>query len=187
MRNNRVGFILIGFFALIILCGTFCYNSLVNAHQRVKNGWSQVETQYQRRYDLIPNLLNSTKAYMKHEKAIFEELAKARAGYMQAESTNQKLSSAFEIEGVLTRFIALAENYPDLKANMTIQQLMDELAGTENRISCERMRYNQEVMRYNSLIFRFPSNLMAKLFSFHEESYVKSKESANEPVKVSFD
>lgn len=168
----------------LILTG---YNRLVTSQQVVKSQWGQIETQFQRRFDLIPNLVRSAKAYMDHEKDVFEEIAKARQSYMRAKGVDERIAAQGEVDSALGRLIALVENYPNLKATESVQQLMDELAGTENRVSVERMRYNRVAAEYNMRVKRFPSNVIAQLFGFTEEKYIESDDGAAKAPHVSFD
>ncbi len=163
------------------------YNRLVTQDQVVKSQWGHVEAQFQRRFDLIPNLVRTAKGYMEHEKSIFEEVAKARQGYMQAKGASAKMAAQGEVDSALSRLIAVVENYPQLKANESVQQLMDELAGTENRVAVERIRYNRAVAEYNMRVKRFPGNLVAQLFGFTEESFISSAEGASHAPHVSFE
>lgn len=176
--------------AVIVGVGAFVlsgYNKLVTTHQLVQSQWGQVETQFQRRFDLIPNLVRTAKGYMEHEKDIFEEIAKARQSYMLAKDPNAKMSAQGQVETALSRLIAIAENYPNVKASEPMQQLMDELAGTENRIAVERMRYNRMAAEYNMKVKRFPTNMTALLFGFSEERYLEATDGASKPPHVSFD
>jgi len=162
------------------------YNNLVKMDLAVKTAWSQVENQLQRRNDLIPNLVNSVKGYASHEKGIFENVAAARAKLAGAQSTGEKINAANEVSSVLGRLLAIAENYPQLKADANFRQLMDEVAGTENRLAVERMRYNDTVMAYNTGIRVFPKNIIAGIFNFKEADLFKAGEGAKEVPKVDF-
>src|SRR5437879_10042598 len=137
-------------------CG---YNEMVAMRERIEAAWAQVENQLQRRNDLIPNLIEVTRGYAAHEKGIFERVADARAKLMAAGSRDEKIDAAGELGGALGRLLAIAERYPDLKANQQFARLSDELAGTENRIAVERMRYNEAVRADNSAIKSFPTGL----------------------------
>jgi LemA protein len=150
------GFIWLGIILVIILAvgASFwgMYNSLVTKEQAIEAQWANVETQYQRRYDLIPNLVESVKGYMTQEKTIFEDLANARSKYAGATTTDEKAVASGEVEVALARLLAIMENYPELRSIEAITTLMDELAGTENRISVERRSYNEIVRDYNTAI-----------------------------------
>ncbi len=162
------------------------YNSLVKLDESVKTAWSQVENQLQRRNDLIPNLVNSVKGYAKHEKGIFENVAEARAKLAGAQSRPEKISAANNLSGMLGRLFAIVENYPQLKADMNFRQLQDELAGTENRIAVERMRYNEWVKKFNQSIRVFPKNIIAGIFRFEKASLFEAEEGSKEVPKVDF-
>jgi LemA protein len=162
------------------------YNGLVTKSQAVDAQWSQVETQYQRRYDLIPNLVNSVKGNMKQEQAVFLAIADARTRYGAAQTVNEKAVAAGEVETALGRLLAIMENYPDLKSSQNVTQLMDELAGTENRISVERRRFNDLTREYNVQIKTFPTNMLAGMFGFSEKQYFQSVTGSDTPPKVEF-
>lgn len=174
-------FALVGMVALYVM-GT--YNSLVSLEQGVKSQWAQVESVYQRRVDLVPNLVNATKGYLKHEQKIFEMITNARKKYIDAETPEAKVVAANELQKGLTGLQIAVEDTPELKANTTVLQLMDELAGTENRIAVERRRYNEQVQEYNSTIKRFPTNFFANMFGFTAKPYFKSEEGAEKAPKV---
>ncbi|MBN1689759.1 MAG: LemA family protein [Dehalococcoidia bacterium] len=180
-----VGVIVLG--AVIIAVSLVgIYNSLVTQSQAVDAQWSQVETQYQRRYDLIPNLVNSVKGMMTQEQTIFLAIADARTKYGSAQTVNEKAAAAGEVESALGRLLAVMENYPDLKSSQNVTQLMDELAGTENRISVERRRFNDLVREYNTQIKTFPTNMLAGMFGFSEKQYFQSVSGAETAPKVEF-
>lgn len=182
--------ILVGILVVaVILGGVFIssYNSLISYDESIKAAWSQVENVMQRRNDLIPNLVNSVKGYAKHEKDIFENVAKARAALSGAKTLDEKVKATSELDSALSRLLAIAENYPQLQASRNFQSLMDELAGSENRISVERRRYNEIVQAYNITVRRFPSNVIASMFGFKEKQvYFKAEEKAKEVPKVKF-
>ena len=167
-----------------VLGGT--YNSLVKKSTTIDAQWAQVETQYQRRYDLIPNLVNSVKGYMTQEKTIFDNLAAARTKYGSASTTDAKAVAGGELETALSRLLVVMENYPVLRSVEVITSLMDELAGTENRISVERGRYNTAVRDYNTAIKTFPGNMMAGMFGFTQHEYFTSVSGADQVPKVEF-
>lgn len=180
-----VGVIVLG--AIIIAVSLVgIYNSLVTKSQGVDAQWSQVETQYQRRYDLIPNLVNSVKGMMTQEQTVFLAIADARTKYGAAQTVNEKAVAAGEVETALGRLLAVIENYPDLKSSQNVTQLMDELAGTENRISVERRRFNDLVRDYNTQIKTFPTNMLAGMFGFSERQYFQSVSGAETAPKVEF-
>jgi LemA protein len=154
------------------------YNSLVTKSQAIDAQWAQVETQYQRRFDLIPNLVNSVKDIMAQEQTVFEQIAQARSKYAGAVTTDEKAAAGGEVETALGRLLVIMENYPQLRSIEAVTQLMDELAGTENRISVERSRYNDKVLEYNTTIKKFPTNLLASMFNFNERQYFKAASGA---------
>ena len=171
---------------IIIIALVGMYNSLVIKQQAIDAQWSQVETQYQRRYDLIPNLVNSVKGMMKQEQTVFQEIADARTKYGSATTVDAKAAAAGEVETALGRLIAVMENYPDLKSSQTVINLMDELAGTENRISVERRRFNDLTRDYNTQIKTFPTNMLAGMFGFTEKQYFKSVSGSDVAPRVEF-
>jgi len=173
---------------ILIVVGLFwgTYNSLVTKSQAIEAQWAQVETQYQRRFDLIPNLVNSVKGMMTQEKTVFDNLAQARSKYAGATTVNEKAVAGGEVEVALGRLIAIMENYPQLRSVETVTQLMDELAGTENRISVERRRYNELVRDYNTTIKRVPTNIIASMFNFEAKDYFQSVSGADQVPKVEF-
>jgi LemA protein len=173
----------------VILGGIYVssYNALVNYDESIKAAWAQVDNVLQRRNDLIPNLVNSVKGYAKHEKDIFENVASARAALAGAKTIDDKVKASTGLDSALSRLIAIAENYPQLKANENFMALMDELAGSENRISVERRKYNEVVQAYNITVRKFPSSIIAGMSGFKEkEVYFKADEKAKEVPQVKF-
>jgi LemA protein len=166
------------------LVGT--YNSLVTRSQAVDGQWAQVETQYQRRFDLIPNLVESVKGIMAQEQSVFLAIAEARTRYAGATTPADRADAANEVETALARLLVIMENYPQLRSIEAVTTLMDELAGTENRISVERGRYNTEVRDYNTAIKRFPTVLVAGMFGFDARAYFESRSGAEAPPTVDF-
>ncbi len=178
---------LFGFIVLFGLMLVGSYNGLVSANVGVDAQWAQVENVLQRRYDLIPNLVNTVKGYAKHEREVLEEVTRLRSQWGEAKNPSDKVRASNDLEGALSRLMVVVEKYPDLKANQGFLQLQDELAGTENRIAVERMRYNEAVQTYNLKVQSFPSNLIASIFNFKpKDAYFKAKEAAKEPPKVEF-
>jgi LemA protein len=165
---------------------TGSYNSMVTERETVSTLWSQVETQYQRRYDLIPNLANSTKGYMAHEQAVYKDIADARTHYANAPmGSEDKVQATSQLEGALSRLMVIMENYPNLKADQTVKGLMDELAGTENRVTVARERYNEATRDYNIDIKRFPKNVLAIVFNFLEKPlFTVQTQDASQAPKV---
>lgn len=171
---------------IIVVALMGMYNSLVTKSQAIDAQWAQVETQYQRRFDLIPNLVNTVKGMMKQEQTVFQAIADARTKYGSAKSVDAKAAAAGEVESALGRLLAVVENYPELKSSQNVTSLMDELAGTENRISVERRRYNELVRDYNTQIKTFPTNMLAGMFGFSEKAYFQSVSGADQAPKVEF-
>jgi LemA protein len=162
------------------------YNSLVTKSQAVDAQWSQVEAQYQRRYDLIPNLVNSVKGIFTQEQAVFGQIAEARTRYAGATTTNEKAAAGTDVETALSKLLVIVENYPALQSSQAVTGLMDELAGTENRVNVERRRYNDLVLDYNTAIKTFPRNLVSGMFGFGSKEYFKSVSGANQVPAVDF-
>ena len=190
MKNRLWLFAGFGVVVVIVLAivGFFwgTYNSLVTKSQAIDSQWAQVETQYQRRFDLIPNLVNSVKGIMTQEQTVFDNLAQARTKYAGATTTDEKAAAGGEVESALGRLLVVMENYPQLRSIEAVTTLMDELAGTENRISVERGRYNDKVRDYNTAIKTFPSNIIAAKFNFTEHQYFTSVSGADLAPKVEF-
>ena len=165
-------------------CG---YNRLVSLREAIDGAWAQVENQLQRRNDLIPNLIEVTKGYAAHEKEIFEAVANARAKMLAAGGSREaEIAASGELSSALSRLLALAENYPNLKADAQFARLSDELAGTENRIATERRRYNEVVQSYNTSIRSFPTALYAGWLGFKPEKYFEAPKEAQAVPKVEF-
>jgi LemA protein len=162
------------------------YNSLVTKSQAIDAQWAQVEAQYQRRYDLIPNLVNSVKGIMTQEQTVFGQIADARTKYAGAQTTDEKALASSNLDSAVSRLLVIMENYPQLQSVATVTQLMDELSGTENRISVERGRYNTAVQDYNTSIKKIPTNIIAAMFNFNTREYYKSVSGADQAPKVEF-
>ncbi|MDI6786260.1 MAG: LemA family protein [bacterium] len=162
------------------------YNKIVTLKENIDAKWAQVENQLKRRNDLIPNLVNTVKGYAKHEKEIFTGIAEARSKLAGAGTISDKIKASNELGGFLSRLLMVVERYPDLKANQNFSQLMHELSGTENRISVERMRYNNVVRDYNMTIKRFPGRLFALIFGFTKATYFEIEEAEKKAPKVEF-
>jgi len=178
---------LLGFIALVVVIALSLvntYNSLITKTQNVDGQWAQVETQYQRRFDLIPNLVNSVKGIFEQEQDVFGAIAEARTKYAGAKSINEKASAATGVESALARLLVIVENYPQLQSNTTVLGLMDELSGTENRVSVERKRFNDLVKDYNTTIKRFPTNIIAGMFNFDERAFFEAVEAAEKAPEV---
>lgn len=179
--------IILPILAIIVIVGGYLamtYNRLISADEAVTNQWAQVETQYQRRFDLIPNIVDSVKGVMKQEQKIFTDLADARTRYTGASSIDEKTKAAGEVENAFGRLLAITENYPQLKSSENVQTLMSQLEGTENRISVERMRYNESVASFNVMVKRIPGRWFAPSLGFSERSYFEAIEGSNTAPKV---
>ncbi|MES2088054.1 MAG: LemA family protein [Patescibacteria group bacterium] len=170
---------------VVLLYGWMTYNSLVSANVAVDGQWAQVETQYQRRFDLIPNLVATVSGIFKQEQTVFTALADARAHYSGAQNVDAKASAATEVESALSRLLVVVENYPELKSSEAVQNLMAELAGTENRVSVERKRFNEQVQSYNLLTSRFPSSIIASIAGFKDRAYFQAATGSEVAPKVS--
>jgi LemA protein len=166
------------------LSGT--YNRLVSAREKVSQLWAQVDNQLQRRNDLIGNLVESVRGVARQELGVFGEIADARARMAGAKTPEQGVEAGRAMDSALGRLLVVVENYPQLKSNEAFRQLMDELAGTENRLATERMRYNQQVQDYNVMVKRFPTNLYAGAFNFREAAYYQIPEAARQVPRVDF-
>ena len=173
--------------ALGVLPLTGCsYNRFVAQEEAIKAQWAQVENQLQRRNDLIPNLVETVKGYAAHEEGVFKEIADSRSKLLAAKSPDETIAAANQQTTALGRLLAIAENYPNLKANEQFNRMMDELSGTENRIAVERMRYNDRVREYDTARRQFPANLTAKMFGFKEYPFFQAPPEAKEVPKVNF-
>ena len=162
------------------------YNTFVSQEESIKTQWAQVENQLQRRNDLIPNLVETTKGIAQQEKDVFGQIAESRAKLAGAQTPEQRMQAANEQSSALARLLVVVENYPDLKSNQSFNRLMDELAGTENRLSTERMRYNERVQEYNTARRQFPANVTAKMFGFKEYPFYEVPPEAKQVPKVDF-
>ena len=162
------------------------YNKFVKMDVGIKAAWSQVENQLQRRYDLIPNLVETVKGYAKQEKDVLVEVTNARSKVGGAGTIPDKIAANNQLTGALSRLMVVVEKYPDLKSNQNFMKLQDELAGTENRIAVERMRYNEAVKVYNEAIRSFPANILAGMYGFKEAAFFEAPKDAKEAPKVKF-
>jgi LemA protein len=187
--------IILGVLAVLAIWGISSYNSIITAEENVSTAWSQVENQYQRRADLIPNLVETVKGYTSHESTTLENVVAARAKATQitidpTNATPEQLvafqNAQGELSQALGRLMAITENYPDLKANKNFEALQSQLEGTENRITVARNNFNEEVRRYNTLIRRFPSNIIANMLGSEKRPYFESAEGSNQAPKVQF-
>src|SRR3989338_1907127 len=179
-------YIIIGVIVVVLFYGWTTYNGLVTASVGIDGQWAQVETQYQRRFDLIPNLVESVKGIMIQEQTVFTAIAEARTKYSGAMTVDEKARAAGQVESALGRLLVITENYPQLKSSETVQTIMSQLEGTENRVSVERKRFNDAVASYNLKTKRFPSNILASLFGFSERAYLEAADGAENAPQVSF-
>jgi LemA protein len=179
--------IVLALIAAVVLFVVSIYNSLIKLRNQVKNAWSQIDVQLKRRHDLIPNLIETVKGYMDHERDTLENITKARSQAVQAEGIGDKAKAEGELTQALGKFNLVVENYPDLKANQNFLSLQEELTSTENKISFSRQSYNDQVLFYNNKIQMFPSNIIAGMFKFIEEEFFEIEdEKEREVPKVGF-
>jgi LemA protein len=187
MNITRRTLLQIAVLAVVAVPATGCsYNTFVSQEEAVKAQWAQVQNQLQRRNDLIPNLVETTKGYAQHEESVFKDIADARSQLLNAKSPDETIAAANRQTSALGRLLAVVENYPQLKANEQFNRLMDELAGTENRLAVERQRYNERVQEYNTARRQFPGNLTAKVFSFKDYPFFEAPPDAKQVPKVNF-
>ncbi|MEK7642033.1 MAG: LemA family protein [Patescibacteria group bacterium] len=173
--------------ALLVVLGIYSwssYNSLVAQQESVTAQWQQVETQYQRRFDLIPNLVASVKGVLTQEQTVFGDIADARTRYSGAQTVNEKVAATAQVESALSRLLVIVENYPTLKSSETVRDLMTQLEGSENRIAVERGRFNDGVRNFNTTIKKFPKNMFAAVFGFDEVKYFEAEIGAESAPKV---
>ncbi len=179
--------IILGIIVIFIIFIVVMYNRLISNRNAVKNSWAGIDTQLQRRYDLIPNLVETVKGYMTHERETLEKVTQARTAFLNAGSVKEMAGAENMMSGALKSLFAVSENYPDLKASQNFIMLQEELAGTENKISYARQRYNSTVMAYNNVVQKFPTNIIAGMFNFKmEEFFEVDNPEARQAVKVSF-
>jgi LemA protein len=162
------------------------YNKFTTEEEAIKAQWGQVQNQLQRRNDLIPNLVQTVKGYAQHEESVYKDIADSRSRLLAAKTPEETIQAANQQTAALGRLLAIAENYPQLRANEQFNRLMDELSGTENRIAVERMRYNERVQEYNTSRRQFPANLTAKMFGFKEYPFFQAPDAAKQAPKVTF-
>ena len=179
--------IILGIIVLLIIFVISIYNSLVTLKQRVKNAWSQIDVQLQRRFDLIPNLVECVKGYMSHEEDVLTKVTELRTSWANAGTISEKVELDNQLSGALKTIMAVSENYPDLKASQNFSELQEELRNTENKISYSRQFYNDTTTRYNTKLELFPSNIIAGMFHFTPETLFKTEsDEARKNVKVDF-
>ncbi|MGI6584439.1 MAG: LemA family protein [Lutisporaceae bacterium] len=178
--------LIFGVLLLLVLIAISTYNSLVVKRNRVKNSWAQIDVQLKKRFDMVPNLVETVKGYAKHEAGTLEAIIKARNQYISASTPEEMMNANTEMTGALSRLFALAESYPDLKANTNFMELQKELSELEEKIAYARQFYNDTVLMYNNAIQVVPANIIASLFGFREEPYFKADEAERQNVKVQF-
>lgn len=178
--------IIIGIVVVLIVYSVIMFNNLVANSNRVKNAWSQIEVQLKRRFDLIPNLIETVKGAAGHEKGTLEAVVKARSSYMSANTPEQMMNANKEMTSALGRLFAVAESYPDLKANSSFMNLQQELVHTEEKIGYARQFYNDTVMKYNNMVQMFPGNIFAGLYGYKERPFFETDESEKVTPQVKF-
>ena len=179
--------VLLGIVVLIVIWLVGMYNSLVGLRNQVKNAWAQIDVQLKRRHDLIPNLVETAKGYMQHERGTLESVTNARSKAMGADSVGDKAKAEGELSGAISRFMLVVENYPDLKANQNFLALQEELTSTENKIAFSRQAYNDQVLFYNNKIQMFPSSIIAGMFNFQQSDFFELEDKGDrEAPKVDF-
>ena len=187
ISTNMVLLIIVVVIVLIISAIIAIYNSLVQLRNQVDNSWSQIDVQLKRRHDLIPNLVETAKGYMQHERETFEAITNARSQAMGAKNVGEASQAEGALGQALSNFLLVVENYPDLKANQNFLSLQEELTSTENKISFSRQNYNDQVLFFNNKIQMFPSNIIAGMFSFGKRDFFEIENAAEREVpKVSF-
>ena len=178
--------VLVALVVVLLLYVIVTYNGLVRLRNRIQNAWAQIDVQLRRRYDLIPNLVETVKGYAAHERQTFEAVTQARANAINASGVGEQAQAENMISGALKSLFAVSEAYPDLKANQNFLSLQEELSGTEGRIAYARQYYNDAVLRMNTKIQSFPSNILAGMFGFKEHEYFEADDTSRGPVSVQF-
>src|SRR5438270_242203 len=186
MSAVLAGWILLGVVVLLVLYVIAAYSGLVRLRNRVDNGWSQIDVQLRRRYDLIPNLIETVKGYAAHEREVFEEVTRARSQAQSASGVQGQAQAENELTRSIRQLFAVAENYPELKASQNFLALQEELTGTESKIAFARQFYNDQVANLNTPVGTFPSNVMARLGGFTPREFFEIDDPAKGPVEVHF-
>ena len=186
MNGTTIALIIVGVIALIILYVIGTYNKLVKGRNKVKDQWAQVDVQIKRRFDLIPNLVETVKGYAKHEKSTLEDVVKARNTYLSASTPEDQLKADGQLTAAVNKLFALAESYPDLKANESFLSLQKELTTCEEKITYARQFYNDSVLSYNNKIELFPSSIIASMFHFEKEKFFEASAEERKNVQVKF-
>lgn len=191
MKSKNGLLIALGIIVLVIVLivgsGIGTYNSIVSSEENVTKALSNIDTQLERRADLIPNLVNTVKGYMKHEQSVVDSITKARENLVGATSLEDKDKANKELTNAISQLYVIVENYPDLKANTNFISLQDEIAGSENRVAVARKEYNEAVNSYNSMIKRFPNSIIASMFGFEKKDYFEADEGSKDVPNVSFE
>lgn len=186
LQRNMKWVVVLVVLVLVVFWGVSKYNSFVTMNEAITSQWSQVENQYQRRFDLIPNIVATVKGVASQEQKVFGDIAEARTRYSGATTANEKAAAATQVEGALGRLLVIAENYPVLQSSQAYRDLIVSLEGTENRISVERMKYNDLVKGLNISVKKFPTSVIASLFGVSEREYFEVSEVAKENPTVNF-
>jgi len=181
-----IGWIILGLVVLLVIVLISYFNRFAVLENRIENSFSQIDVQLKKRADLIPNLMGSVKGYMKHEKGIMDSVTEARKALVGAKDVNKKLKADNALESALGRLFAIAENYPQLKANETFVQLQEELSAIEDKVAYSRQYYNDSILEYDNLFSTFPGNIFAKLYGKKQKEYFKVTESEKKVPKVEF-
>ncbi len=185
-QKNKGWIIVVAIIVIIVIWGVGRSNAFISQNEAINGQWAQVDTQLQRRFDLIPNVVNTTKGIAKQEQTVFGEIADARTHYAGAQTVDEKATAAGQFESALGRLLVITENYPTLQSSQSFRDLTVELEGTENRISVERMKYNDLVRDFNASVKRFPSSIVAKIAGVSARAYFEVQDSAKEVPKVDF-
>lgn len=185
-QKNKTLLIIGAIIVVIVLWVIGSYNSFVSGNQTVTNSWAQIDTQLQRRFDLVPNLVETVKGVAKQEQEVFGKIADARSKYAGATTQDQKVAAAGEYESAIARLLVITENYPQLKSSEAYVGLMTQLEGTENRIAISRKDYNDAVATWNARVARFPGMIVAKIFGFNAKEYFKVADGAEQNPQVKF-
>ncbi len=183
---SAVLWVVIIILVVLVLWFIIAYNSFVRLRNRMNNAWSQIDVQLKRRFDLIPNLMESVKGYMKHERGVLKEVTAARTEFLKANNPKTMAKAENHLEGALKSLFAVAENYPNLRASENFMQLQEELSGTESKIAYSRQHYNDSVLEYNNKVQMFPSRIIAGIFGFGQREFFDVPEAERKAVKVSF-
>ncbi len=186
LQNNKKTLIIVAIIAVVVIWVVGSYNGFASGNQSVSNAWAQIDTQLQRRFDLVPNLVETVKGIAKQEQEVFGKIADARSKYAGATTQDAKVAAAGEYESAISRLLVITENYPQLQSSESYKNLMVQLEGTENRIAVSRKDYNDVVASWNSRVTRFPGMIVAKIFGFSTKAYFQVEEAAKANPAVKF-